>query len=335
MVRKSGELWISKTTPHTLKYTAGDPALTEYWVNSATTYIAGEDIKKGQVLVIKKSDVGASGRVYKASWPIDANDVIGVALNDANNTLEVRVLNYGYLEFTRAELLNLFPTQSDITVGNILASGNYYSAFGTTNDGGAGNGWDADLGTFSGNGAPLYWYQGRLIKTGASAYAMQQPTAKAGLLTTSTPAGYKYPDPNLLGWADESFNVNYNDLPIIGNIFEYTHDGTDVLSMIIHVNFSKFSRKTQFFYPASGLYNYEVINDPATIEIRHGLFTDSSILSHTDLAMLGSADGDIDGPIVKVYPGYNSSKVDSKTAVTIASDTAFYGKVIGEVSYIL
>ena len=330
MVRKSGELWISKTTPHTLKYSAGG---TEYWVNSATTYEAGEDIKKGQVLAISKSGAGGAGKVFKASWPDDINDVIGIALNDALNTYEVRVLNYGYLELTQAELQNLFITKSDITVGSLLGNTEYYTAFGSTSvDGGAGNGWSTTL--FSGNGAPIYWYQGRILKTGVSTYVMQQPVD--GLLTTSTPSGYKYPDPSSLGWGDDSFNVNYEHLPVIGNIYQYAYDGAfNITSMIIHINFGKFDRKNQFIYPATGLYNYDAIPDPETITIRHGLFTNSNILPHTDLAMLGSVDNNIDGPIVKVYPGYESTKADSKTDVTIASDTAFYGKVVGEINYIL
>ncbi len=130
--------------------------------------------------------------------------------------------------------------------------------------------------------------------------------------------------------------MNYERLPVIGNIYQYEHDGTDITSMVIHINFGKFDRSSKFTYPASGLYDYDAIPDPETIEIRHGLFTNSLILPHTDLTMLGSlSDGDIDGEIVRVWPGYNSLRAESKTSVTIASDTAFFGKIVGEISYIL
>lgn len=332
MVRKSGEIWISKTDPHTLKYYAGG---IEYWATSATTYIAGEDIKKGQVLSIKKDDSGAEGKVLKASWPDDMNDVIGIALNDALNTFEVRVVSYGYIALTRAELEEAFVTQSDITVGSIREAGTYYTGFGTMTDGGAGNGWDGAT-LWSGNGAPIYWYQGRILKTGASSYEMQQPTGKEGFLTTSTPAGYKYPDADLLGWDDQSFDVSYERLPVIGNIYSYAYSGSEIVGMIIHVNFTRFTKGMQFSYPASGLHEYQIVNDPEDIPIRHGLFTDSTtIIPYTDLAMLGSVDSDINEDIVKVYPGYNSTRANSMTTVTIASDTPFFGKVIGEVSFTL
>lgn len=335
MARKSGELWISKSTPHTLKYYAGS---TEYWSVSATTYIAGEPIVKGNILAVNKDSAITEGTVKKAVFPDDINNVIGVALNDAPLTFQVRVLNYGYLELNRAELENLFITKSDLTLGPILADGVYYSPFGnTTADAGGGNGWSTTAGIYSGNGAPVYWYQGRIIKTGASTYAMQQPTSKAGILTLGTPSGYKYPDPDLLAWGDASFNLDYKYLPVIGNIYEYEVSGTDITKMIIHVNFSKFNRKLQFNYPATGLREYDPVsvNDLEDIIIRHGLFTESTILPYTEVSILGSIDSSIDGPIVRVWPGYSSVKASSQTTVTIASDSAFHGKIIGEVSYIL
>jgi len=333
MSRRDGEVWISKQEPHTLKYSATD---IEYWAVSAATYIAGEDIKKGQILAINKSDAGASGKVLKAKWPDDAGDVIGVALNDALSTFEVRVLNYGYMEFTRAELENLFVTQSDITVGSILTGSNYYSGFGTTSDGGGGNGWSNDDVTFSGNGAPIYWYQGRLLKTAdAPTYEMQQPTAKDGALTFSTPSGYKYPATGA-AWSEPSFDVAYEHLPIVGNVLHYTYDASDnIQSMSIHVNFSKFNKEVSFSYPSSGLYEYDAIAEEEITEIRHGLFTDSSITPYTDLAILGSSDSAIDGEIIKINPGYISTQASSKTQVTVKSDSAFFGKMTGQLRYIL
>ena len=332
MARKSGETWISKTEPHTLKYYAGG---TEYWANSATTYKAGENITKGNILAISKSDAGSEGKVFRASFPDNLKDIIGIALNDASINSEVRVINYGYLLLTRGELEALFVTQSDITVGAIDSTGFYGAGtnFGTMSDSGGGNGWSSSL--WSGNGAPIYWYQGRLIKTDASSYEMQQPTSKKGLLTLSTPSGYKYPEPSLLAWGDQSFDVGYSQLPVIGNVYQYVHDGTDITEMVIHVNFTRFERKIGFTYPAEGLHTYDEVNDPEIIPLRHGLFTDSSIFPHTELTMLGSDDADINGEIFKVYPGYDSTRGTSTTTVTIASDSPFHGKVMGEVSYTL
>ncbi len=334
MTRKSGEVWISKTKPHTLKYYAGS---TEYWATSATTHQTGEDIKKGQVLITSKNGAGATGKVFKAEYPIDLNDVIGIALNDAAINTDVRVLNYGYLEFNRAELENLFITQSDITVGNIDSSG-YYNAgadFATMTDSGAGNGWSTS--TWTGKGAPVYWYQGRLIKTSSSTYEMKQPSIGKGQLTFATPVGYKYPNADLLAWGDTSFDVSYEHLPIIGNVFNYAYDGSNnITSLILHINFSKFHKDLSFMYPASGLYHYDAASfEQQTTTVRHGLFTNSSLLNYTDLSILSSTDSNIDGEIIRVYPGFTSVANESKTDVTVQSDTSFYGKFVGKVHYIL
>ena len=334
MIRKSGEVWISKTEPHTLKYYAGG---TEYWANSATTHEAGEYLKKGQVLVVNKDGAAAKGQVFKAEYPVDLNDVVGIALNDADVNTDVRVLNYGYVDFNRAELENLFITQSDLTVGPIDTVG-YYNVgadFGTMTDSGGGNGWSVT--TWTGKGAPVYWYQGRIIKTDAISYEMKQPSLNPGLLTFATPSGYKYPDPDSNAWSDGSFDVNYEGLPVIGNVFSYTYDGSNnIESLVLHVNFSKFKRSVGFSYPASGLSLYDsTIQEEETVEIRHGLFTDSILLNYTDLSILSSSDAEIDGEIVKIHPGYSSIAANSKTDVTIKSDTSFYGKMIGEVRYIL
>lgn len=332
--RRDGELWISKETPHTLKYYAGG---TEFWATSATTYEAGESIKKGQVLAISRT---SSEKVVRAQWPDDLNDVIGIALNDAELTYDVRVVSYGYIDFTRAELENLFITRSDITVGSIATGTNYYTAYGTTgsDDGGAGNGWSDTASVFSGLGAPLYLYQGRSIKTGASTYAMQTPGAgDSGKLTFATPSGYKYPSTGP-AWADSEYDVAYQKLPIVGNVYSYTFNDVskEIETMVVHINFSKFDRKTEFVYPASGLYNYDSVNDPETIPVRHGLyFSSQTLLPHTSVTMLGSADSDIDGEILEVRPGYESTKADGITTVTIKSDSSFYGKIIGEVDYVL
>ncbi len=331
MIRKSGEVWISKESPHTLKYYAGS---TEYWTVEAITYEAGETLVKGQVVMLDPTSTSQKGRIKRATWPMGMKDVVGIALNSANFGEDIRVLDYGYMEFSREELEALFVTKSDITVGSMLSSGNYYTAFGDmSDDGGGGNSWSTDSGTWSGKGAPIYWNPGRVLKT-SGGYEFQQPVP--GSLTIATPAGYKYPNPTLEGWNDDVFNVNYKYLPSMGNIKEYTHDGVNVTSMIIHINFPKFYRKIQFEYPANGLFHFDALaeTDEKVIEIRHGLFNNAALF-FVDLSILGSEDSELDGEIVRIWPGYENNKSENRTSVTIKSDSDFYGKIVGTVGYTL
>ncbi len=329
MAKQSGELWISDTTPHVLKYQAGS---TEYWTNAAITYVASEAIAKGQILAIDDA-TSAVGKVRLAEYPKDLNDIIGIALNSGALNDQIRVLNYGYMEFDRAELEALFVTQSDITVGAIDAD--YYTGFGTMTDGGAGNGWNTS--TYDGKGAPVYWYSGRLLKTAASTYAMQQPVTFKGKLTLSTPSGYNYPAAVGPAWGDNDFDVAYEGLPTIGNVHSYTRDGTDVDTLILHVNFAKFQKRVSFSYPSSGLYHYEDDGATETTYIRHGLFTNSSLVPHTNVEIIGSTDDSIDGEIIMVHPGFTSDRAASAsfTSVDVTSDSDFYGKIVGEIRYSL
>lgn len=328
MKRKSGELWISKSTPHTLKYYGSD---TEYWVQSAITHTCVSAVKKGNVLVLDNIN-SSSGGVRPAVFPEDLNDIVGIAINDADVWGQVRVINYGYIQLERSELENLFVTKSDITVGSKLGDTTYYSSFGNmTSDGGAGNGWDTV--SYDGTGAPIYWFSGRVLKTGVDTFSMIDGSTYPGKWSLATPSGYKYPNQEI-DWHEDSLGVHYKGLPSIGNVVEYTMDGTDISSMIIHVNFTKFEKITRFEYPHIGLFSYDKVNDPMDIIIRHGLFSPgSSLLPYTNVEILGSSDTNIEGEIIKVQPGFSSIKNTSTTTVTIESDTNFYGKVIGDVSY--
>jgi len=337
--RIEGQVWIGRDAPNVFKYFAAGK---EYWGVSASTYVAASQIYKGMILAAS-SDPNPSLQesVIPAIWPRDSSRVIGIAINDASAGQTVRVLNYGYVKLTGAELANCFTTKSDINAAASLTGSNYYTAFGnTTADGGAGNGW-ADVANWNGRAANVYWFAGRTIKT-SGGYAWHDPTSYPGKLTIATPSGYKpKEDVASIPWADASLNIAYRDLPVIGNVIAYTYDGSNNLTeAIIHVNFSKFSRKVSFEYPAIDLGNY-TSTSAETITLRHGLFCNYGDPCAA-ISMKGFNDADPEaaaaGDTYIVYPGSDSfirSGVDKRTEVEIASNNAFYYKILGEVSYCL
>lgn len=337
MARAEGQIWISRDTPNILKYYARDR---EYWTTASTTLLAGSSIKRGQMLATNTDPTGLADSVIPAVWPRDAERIIGIALNDAGVSENVRIMNYGVLELTAAELAACFVTRSDIVAGPALTSGSYYSAFGnTTTDGGAGNGWDDEVTDKNGRGANVYWFSGRTIKT-VSGYEWKDSASYAGKLTISTPSGYK-PTGVEVPWSDDSLNVSYKNLPLIGNVLDYTYDPVTkaILTLTLQVNFTKFSRKLQFEYPAQGLKQYSTPGTPLEINIRHGLFANNSV-PQVEISMWGYTDADIetvsDGEASRIFPGsdsYIGAAVDKRTEVEISSDTAFYYKVLGELSF--
>lgn len=341
--RIEGQIWIGREEPNTLKYFARGK---EYWAVSATTYTAGEAIAKGMIVAPAIAPAGGKGseKVIKAVWPRDTDRTVGIALNTAGVNEPIRILNYGYVKLSAADLAACFTTKSDIVAAAPLSGSNYYSAFGNTAaDGGAGNGWADSSNMWNGRGAKIYWFSGRTIKTGEGTYSWKDPSAYAGKLTVSTPSGYK-PTGVEVPWADDSLNVSYKHLPVIGNIISYTYDASyNITEMILHVNFTKFQQKLQFEYPAysanANLGSYTAgANDPTLLAIRHGLFADYG-KPHIEVSMIGYSDATppVGSEIEtsRVWPGYDSYTTGDarRTEVEIASDTAFYYKIIGEVTY--
>lgn len=337
MARTEGQIWISRGAPHTLKFFADGK---EYWSVAAVTLVAAANVKKGQLLAANTDAAGLAESVIPAVWPRDADRIVGMALNTAGTSETVRIANYGFISFTAAELAACFSTASDIIAGPALTGENYYTAFGnTTADGGAGNGWDDGVTGCKGRGAPLYWFSGRTLKT-AGGYEWKDSSAYAGKLTFSTPSGYKRLSTDI-PWGDPSLDVAYKDLPLVGNVIDYTYDETTkaLTNLIVQINFTKFSRKPRFEYPGSGLKEYSTVGVPEEIHIRHGLFANNGT-PYINVSMWGFADEDeetaADGEANQVVPGYDSyigAAADKRTEVEIVSDTSFFYRILGEVSY--
>jgi hypothetical protein len=334
-----GQLWIGQEQPNVLKYQA---AGNEYWAVSATTYLAATTIKKGQLVAISKaSSVSTAASVTAATWPTDADGVIGMALDSASPNERVHVLNYGYVTFDESELSDCFVTSSDlyVTEGN----SSYYSAFGSSADGGGGNDWGDTLNgvsTGGGHGQPVYWFIGRTIKTAASTYSWQDPATYPGELTFSTPSGYKI-DTSTAPYGDDSLNCTYKHLPKVGSVVSYTYNSTTgkLTSLQLHINFTTFHRQLQVEYPATGLHAYTATStaDPETITLRHGLFP-TGVTPHVALRVWGYSDSAVDtatsAEACEMHAGSDSYlTTDRRTEVELASDTTFYYKLAAEVNY--
>mgnify|MGYP001187626053 FL=1 len=338
--RIEGQIWLSRDNPVSLKYYARSK---EYWVVSASTYAAGEQIYKGTILTVSKNTGGTSTdeKVVAAQWPLDASSVVGIALNSADINTPVRIVSYGYIKLDATDLANAFVTKSDFVASAALSGTNYYVNFGnTSNDGGAGNGWNDTTG-WNGRGAPVYWFPGRILKT-STGYSWKDPSLYRGKLTIATPSGYA-PTGTEIPWNDDSLNIDYEGLPCIGTVVSYTYDANKIVtSLILHVNFSTFKKEIKFGYPRYSTNNnirlYSSVNDPQIISLRHGLFPDS-VKAQTDIIMIGYSDSTpptgAEIETYRMFPGYDSYiTTDSRrTDIEISSDTSFYYKIIGTVSY--
>ena len=333
--RIEGQIWISRDEPNVLKYFANN---TEYWTVAATTYLASSNIHKG-MLVAPTEGTGGDESVRPAEWPKDALRTVGIALNTAAQNTEVRILNYGYVMLTEAEIESCFVTGSDTYALSALTGLTYYSNFGDVVDGGEGNDWEDTGATKNGRGAPIYWFSGRTLKTGAEAYSWVDPSTHKGKLTFATPCGYK-PTDAVIPWGDDSFNVTYKKLPTIGSVVNYEYDSSTkkITELTMHVNFSQFNNKLQFEYPAIDLKEYAAPDGNVDI-MRHGLFANFGY-PHVEASMWGYSTDSVDPATseskeaMHVWPGYdNYITGDRRTEVEVASDTGFFYKILGEVSY--
>lgn len=337
--RVQGQIWIGKEQPNVLKYFAGN---TEYWTVTATTYLAGgteeNPVRKGHLLAVDPNPSSTSGkRVRAARWPQDATSIVGMALNDAGPSEEVRILNYGYVEFDEEALDNLFASPGDLKV---VAAGSGYS---TTLAGlSGGNDWPNSL-SGKGSGQPVYWFSGRTIKSGANSYTWIDPAEYAGKLTFSTPCGYK-PNKTDIPWGDDSFNINYKQLPHVGTVASYSVSGDKITNLVLHLNFSTFSNKIQFEYPAKKLGHYTEINTDTSVVIRHGLFPNNGVnykfIPHVNITAWGYSDEEVAtgaaGEAFNIHPGFDSfigPSADKRTEIGMISDTPFYYKLAGEINY--
>jgi hypothetical protein len=327
--RIEGQVWLSRENPCVMKYFAQSE---EYWVQSAASRPAGTSITKGMVVALN-----TSGKVIPAVFPRDVARVLGISLNTALTNEVVRIVPFGYIRISGADLAAAFATASDLNAGP-AASSTYYAS-GNYAAGCAGNGWNDSAGSKNGISRPVFWFIGRTYKTGASSYEYADSASFGGKLTLATPSGYRF---NISDkpWNDSSLDVCYKNLPLVGSVIDYEYNaGTKAITSItIHVNFSQFDKRIQFTHPASGLIQHTA--GVVETNVRHGLFPNNASVPHVEVCAWGYTDNNAgssaDGEGFALRPGYDSyigSGVDKRTEVEVSSDSPFYYKIVGDVNY--
>ena len=106
-------------------------------------------------------------------------------------------------------------------------------------------------------GAPVYWFIGR-IKRGengeSDGFDYSSSNENIGCITVGTPSGYKV-GRSKVGTGDSreyisrEFNVEYDNLPQIGNIVKYEIKDGSITSMTIQLNFSDFDSTIEWSWP--------------------------------------------------------------------------------------
>ena len=243
--RTEGLIWIDRNSPYRLKYhTRGE----DYTVEVATNYDVTSDssakkISAGQVLTLKSEGTGENAKVIAthAKFPKDLDAIAGVALQSQLNG-KVIIGNSGYIVLNAAQIGESFVSGD---VKEIIDAG--------VNEEGA----PAYV------GAPVYWFIGRFKKGengGSDGFDYSSSTANIGCITVGTPSGYKWgrtkfgspsgDDTNPKHYiSDRAFNVEYENLPQIGNIIKYEIEGESIKSMTIQLNFSDFDSTIEWSWP--------------------------------------------------------------------------------------
>lgn len=270
--RINGQIWIDKEPPYRLKYHLDG---TDYVVEVAAVYKPGEPSEPGQHNIIPTGTIVKliqDDIVAPAVFPDDINGVIGITINDADSSdpdfSQTAISQSGYVIFSDyASIRRAFPFEEDLNVKTNL-----------WND-------EIPLGnpTKNGIGCPVYWFIGRTNfsgNVGSRTYTYEDSTAHPGKITLQTPSGLKWLQTENSPNFDESMNVAYDNLPIIGAVARYEYYTPDEISTLtsqganrvtyidetgsevtkelkvwdlkylaIHLNFSKFDSSVEWNWP--------------------------------------------------------------------------------------
>lgn len=239
-----GQIWIDKKHPHSLKYHAGR----DFVVQSEATYLPVDDTGKGFVMT------SSSGKVKKAIFPDDINNIVGLTISAANTSQYIQISKNVSIKLTGSDIESCFALSTDKSLSSLN--------------------WTA---AGSGIGSPVYWFIGITTKS-SGVYNYTDSTSCPGQITFSTPSGYKFNNASLI---DQSLNIGYDNLPIIGTVTDYTVDESDsdkFATLIIQLNFSKFDSSLEwnwpYIEPSSGILPKDNTSNNY-LTIRHGLYANN------------------------------------------------------------
>lgn len=316
MKRIDGQIWIDRKAPYRLKYHING---IDYVVQVAASY----QLADGEEYMPAGTVVKAVGNnsVARAIFPDDLNKVLGVTLNSSDpdtpgGAEEIAVAQDGYLIIEEKDLPLVMPLESDRDITQ--------------------NGWNDET---SGVGANVYWFIGRTVNNGGTyTYEESDRDGFRGCLTFTTPSGYKYKN---VDTSDESMNVYYDNLPMIGSVANYELNGNQIKTLYINLNFSKFDTSLEWSWPGFHTSNCGKITktDPVKnkLRIRHGLFADNNqnnqMSNHVEI--LASEDPPTDNSdytiathAINVFTGD-----DRYTEIDLFTPEDLYYRIIGQVHY--
>lgn len=319
MNRIDGQIWIDRASPYRLKYHING---VDYIVEVAASYTVPEATESISIGTVVK--LTSQNEIAPAIFPDDIDSVIGVTLNTAKAGEPIAISQSGFVVVNRPEdINNLFALAGDLDTSL--------------------NGWGNGNLT-AGIGAPIYWYIGRTVRNGDAysegSYSYEDSNLHPGKLTLSTPSGYKW---NITTVDDETMNISYNNLPIVGTVASYTLSGSKIDTINIHLNFATFDSSLEWNWPGIHSVNDGSLKGSPLLEnniatFRHGLFPDiddnSQIINAIEIQ---ATDGDTAS--VSSYTINTSSRdsfkgADRKTEVNISTpESTLKYRIKGEVRY--
>lgn len=324
--RIDGQIWVDKNAPNRLKYHIDGQ---DYTVEVSSNYDydttgIAENVPQGTRIASAGTLVklDESGVIQPASFPMDLENVLGVITNN------ILVETPGELTSSKKPILTKASISREGYV--IVDAEGLESVF-----------YDEDEYALENNipkhfkkGAPVYWFIGRQT---ASGYV--SPLNSKGKLTFATPVSY-------MDSTDASYNVGYNNLPIIGNVISWEIEKSKVSKILIHLNFSRFDSSLEWVWPGKHADEKEKIegysvndtkdeskNDFRRLLIKHGLFVaDSSIPSPKCFCEILASD-EHDSEEYRVEVGVAQKIAESSTTITVSSPKAMYYRISGVVTY--
>lgn len=309
MNRIDGQIWIDRNRPHRLKYHIDG---IDYVVEVAAAYYY--DTTLGDLPAGTLVKLVGENQVEPAIFPQDIDNILGIAQTSAKanqGEASISVSRSGYLVLLEEDIKEAFWNEEDLNL--------------TTNK------WDNKT---IGIGAPVYWFIGRTKKNGNN-WEYYNSADYPGKLTLSTPAGYRWNVTSDNFTDDDSLNITYDNLPQIGNVARYSvsEDGTKVISMSIHMNFSSFDSSLEWSYPAYHKGETALHSDK---DFRHGLFPNTEDLMVSDVHIKAATTNPHQSlPLTLLAPTEDYFTGDKRTKIimNIPPEENYLFRVSGEVRY--
>lgn len=191
----NGQVWIDSKSPNRLKYKVNNEV---YSVDvSSEVQIGDTPLYSGNVVAFESKNVNGklTSSVHLATFPQDLENVVGVVGSAVSQNAYTSILKSGVISLD-GDAINNVMLQDDDRI--VAVKENETPGY-----------WI---------GAPVYWFIGKVEKNDQGNYVYTDSSDHPGCLTISTPSGVKWKETVS---SDDSLNVGYDNLPIVGNIMSY------------------------------------------------------------------------------------------------------------------